>query len=261
MNIYNSTQVWPYVYICTHKETGHFYIGYRERNRQPPEIDLPKYKTSSKIVKPNFLDYNWCIIATFFNGNDAYDFEQQLISEHWGDPLLINKNCQFRNKKRFKNNTSLRGELNPRFGKKLPAEHCQNMSLAKKGKMPANLELWKKSASNTSWVYNPTTLHQIRLKKGEKIPDGYVAGNITSAISNSQHPRNPTPVRCIELNMDFPTVKQAAEFVGLKCPRDIVDSIIGKNQRKSAGGYHWEFVNAPRNSPMGRRTKLDLPVY
>lgn len=30
--IYNSTEVRPYIYICTHKLTGEFYIGYREKN-------------------------------------------------------------------------------------------------------------------------------------------------------------------------------------------------------------------------------------
>ena len=90
--------------MCTHNETGMFYIGYRERNvklGRPAEIDLPKYKTSSKEVKQNFNDYNWSIVAEFFTGNDAYDFEQKLISENWDDPLLINRHC-FYNKERFK---------------------------------------------------------------------------------------------------------------------------------------------------------------
>ena len=95
MTIYKSTKACPYVYICTHKETGQFYIGYREVNKVTSDTDLPIYKTSSKIVKPNFHEYNWFIIAEFFDGNDAYDFEQKLIHDNWNNPKLINKSCYY----------------------------------------------------------------------------------------------------------------------------------------------------------------------
>jgi hypothetical protein len=101
MNIYSSDKAFPYVYICTHKETGHFYIGYREANTQPSNIDLPRYKTSSKVVNPTFDDFYWEIIAEFLCGDDAYDFEQQLINEHWYNELLINSVCYY-NKQKFK---------------------------------------------------------------------------------------------------------------------------------------------------------------
>jgi len=101
MNIY-STRICPYVYVCTHKLTGHYYIGYRSANSIPSDLDLPKYKTSSLTVKPDFENYNWQIIAEFFNGDDAYDFEQQLISENWHDPLLLNKQHRYQCNGRFK---------------------------------------------------------------------------------------------------------------------------------------------------------------
>lgn len=101
MNIY-STKIYPYVYVCTHKITGHYYIGYRSANLVPSDIDLPRYKTSSLIVKPDFENYNWLIVAEFFNGDDAYDFEQQLISENWNDPLLLNEQHRHRCNGRFK---------------------------------------------------------------------------------------------------------------------------------------------------------------
>ena len=101
MNIY-STKIYPYVYVCTHKITGHYYIGYRSANSVLSDIDLPKYKTSSLIVKPDFENYNWQILAEFFDGDDAYDFEQQLISEHWNDPLLLNEQHRHQCNGRFK---------------------------------------------------------------------------------------------------------------------------------------------------------------
>lgn len=105
MNIYASTKAMPYVYMCIHKETGKFYIGYRAKNvklNKPSQIDFPEYRTSSKLVKPNFDNFVWYIIAEFYDENSAYDFEQQLIYEHWGNPLLLNNVCHY-NKSRFKN--------------------------------------------------------------------------------------------------------------------------------------------------------------
>lgn len=108
MATYNSTRSCPYVYICTHKTSNEFYIGYREKNVKynlPSDQDLPKYKTSSKKVRARFDEYSWKILAEFTAGDDAYDFEQQLISENWNNPLLLNGYYRLTNgKKRFKNN-------------------------------------------------------------------------------------------------------------------------------------------------------------
>ena len=101
MSIYISTKVKPYVYICVHHRTKQFYIGYRETNTKPSDTDLPLYRTSSKKVRKIFNEFTWYIVAEFNFGIDAYDFEQQLIFEHWGDPLLLNQNCHY-GKRRFK---------------------------------------------------------------------------------------------------------------------------------------------------------------
>ncbi len=233
---------YPYVYICTHKITNRFYIGYRESNTCYSLLDFPDYKTSSNEVKPLFDEFNWQIFAEFFDGKSAYDFEQYLIYQHWNNPLLINKNCHY-NKKRFRNTSGLRGKANPRYGVPVSNSTKEKMSRAKKGKRPPNFNAWVQSASGTTWYSNPKTQHQLRLKHGDKIPPGYVKGNISTAIDNSKNPRKPTPVKCIELGIEFPTLIAAAEHVGLKQTRDIVDSIIGRNQRKSAGRYHWQFVS------------------
>jgi len=92
MTIYTSEKVMPYVYWCTHKETGEFYIGSRTSTKLtvPSHLDFPKYKTSSKRVKPRFDEFDWHIVAEFFSSQDAYDYEQQLIFENWGNPLRLN---------------------------------------------------------------------------------------------------------------------------------------------------------------------------
>jgi hypothetical protein len=103
MTIY-STKAMPYVYLCVHKKTGQFYIGYRCANvhhNRPSHIDFPKYKSSYPNIKHNFNEYDWTILAEFFESGSAYDHEQLLIYNEWDNPLLLNESC-FHLKKRFK---------------------------------------------------------------------------------------------------------------------------------------------------------------
>jgi hypothetical protein len=108
-SIYQSTKTLPYVYRLDHPETGEFYIGYREANKKPSNIDLPLYKTSSKAVKPRFGEFKWHIVAEFFDAESALKFEQQLIFENWNNPLILNENCRAFGKA-FRNS---RGLINP----------------------------------------------------------------------------------------------------------------------------------------------------
>ena len=92
--------------MCVHKETNEFYIGYRYKNvdtNTTSDQDFPVYKTSSNKVKPIFEMFDWHIVAEFFTDKDAYDFEQELIYNHWNDPLLLNQSCHY-GRKRFKRN-------------------------------------------------------------------------------------------------------------------------------------------------------------
>jgi len=112
MTDYTSTQIRPYVYHCTHKTTGEFYIGYREQNvklGQTADLDFPQYKTSLKRIQDSFDEFDWHIVAEFFSGDDAYDFEQQLIYENWGDSLLLNRSC-FHKKSRFNHSNTKHSE-------------------------------------------------------------------------------------------------------------------------------------------------------
>jgi hypothetical protein len=92
-------RILPYVYKGTHIQTGQIYIGSRCANVKlnlPSDIDLgKKYFTSSKYIKQlGFHNFDWIIIAEFFNWEDAYDFEQTLISEIWRSDLCLNKRVQ-----------------------------------------------------------------------------------------------------------------------------------------------------------------------
>lgn len=79
----------PYVYKCEHKETGQIYYGFRSNataQLNDSLEDLKKYKTSSKIVRPIFDEFNISIIREF-EGEEAsklaYALEQDLIKTQW----------------------------------------------------------------------------------------------------------------------------------------------------------------------------------
>lgn len=91
----------PYVYKGVHPETGEFYIGSRTANKEPWDIDLPKYRTSSRHVKPRFDEFEWKLLMVFSSKTCAYDYEQYLIYQELGNPLMLNRSCNYENKKRF----------------------------------------------------------------------------------------------------------------------------------------------------------------
>ena len=129
--------VLPYVYKCIHKETGEFYIGSRCNNKESSDIDVLKYKTSSKYVKPIFDQFDVFIIAEFFSGVDAYDFEQQLIYENWKHPLSLNRSC-FYGKPRWSHTGTKRSDetklkiSRAKIGIPHSAERKEKMSVAMK---------------------------------------------------------------------------------------------------------------------------------
>lgn len=85
----------PYVYIVRNRVNKKFYIGMRSANKVIAEQDLGiHYFTSSKHVKNNFSDYDIEIKAYFIDQISAFEFENELIKENWGDPLLLNRHYQ-----------------------------------------------------------------------------------------------------------------------------------------------------------------------
>lgn len=93
--IYTSEKSLPYVYLGIHKTTKEFYFGFRKQNCNnniPSNEDLGiKYFTSSQKVKKSFFEFDWIILAEFFNWEDAYKFEQELICTNIKNKLCLNK--------------------------------------------------------------------------------------------------------------------------------------------------------------------------
>lgn len=154
MIIYQSEQVQPYVYKGTHKITGQVYIGSRSSKKQklPSHLDLQKYKTSSKVVRPIFHEFDWVIVAEFFEPEDAYKHEQLLISEQWDNSKELSLNLQHRLGKGSWNtigrepvNKGIKGIIKlsdevkdkmskSRSGVKKSKEHRNNIGKARQGK-------------------------------------------------------------------------------------------------------------------------------
>jgi len=116
MTIYNDNIARPYVYKLTHKITGQFYYGYREANicAAHDDIGVQYFTSSEKIHELGFnkfsdiSHFNVEILSEFTEadvininiedtpGDAAWDNEQDLIENSWGDPLLLNGNVCLR---------------------------------------------------------------------------------------------------------------------------------------------------------------------
>jgi hypothetical protein len=82
MNTINPKPALPYVYRCTERSTGKFYIGYRFKNTLPADEDFGTvYFTSNQYVKKNFVNFDYEIIAEFPDRKSAFAFETKLIKE------------------------------------------------------------------------------------------------------------------------------------------------------------------------------------
>lgn len=94
-----------YVYKCTNKINGIFYIGSRWKNELTPSEDLGyKYFTSSKVInKTNISEYAIEILKEFESAAEAWDYEQILIRDNFADPLIINQFFLIGGKKQFRN--------------------------------------------------------------------------------------------------------------------------------------------------------------
>jgi hypothetical protein len=168
--------------MCTHKITGEFYIGYRHANKLQSHLDLVEYKTSSKLVKPRFCEFDWLIIAEFFSPEDAYDFEQLLIYENWKNALLLNKSCYYGGKR-------FMGGQNK--GVSPSKETILRMSLASKGRIPT--EETRIKQSNVKTNFSIERKEEIKRKQLEtKAANGTLSASPETRAKQLETRRNKT---------------------------------------------------------------------
>lgn len=98
----------PYVYKCTEKFTGKFYIGYRFKNKVPAKDDLGKhYFTSNDYVRKNFNNFECEIIQEFPDRKSAFLFETRLINETKSDKQINTDKFKDRKPKEKLNNITM----------------------------------------------------------------------------------------------------------------------------------------------------------
>lgn len=93
-------QTRPYVYRGVNRNTQKVYIGYRAANKRAPVDDLGIYKTSSRIVRPMFAEFDWEVVAEFVDPAEAYTVEQALIAEQWQTAKHLSLNLHHRHGKK-----------------------------------------------------------------------------------------------------------------------------------------------------------------
>lgn len=195
MIIYTSEKVLPYVYKLTHKVTGQFYFGsrYTKYLRFPSHIDIIKYQSSSKKIKElGFENFDFEIIAEFFCGDDAWQFEQQLITEHYNDPLILNRS-------RFKDGSlkfifreqSEEGKENLRkkfTGRKLSEDHKRKIGLKS--------AIYQKGSNNSQFghrfkfVNNGHTQHKVNVDNlNYYVEQGWAIGRLPQLNRNLNYKR------------------------------------------------------------------------
>lgn len=176
----------PYVYCCIHKETKQVYFGYRERNvkfDRRAEDDLGKYYFTSGVIKKyNFINYDFWVIAEFFDPIDAYWFEQELIKERWGDPLLLNKS--FYDKETSKGMFRHTGKTKGFTGRRHTEETKRKMSvpLTEEAKKKISAKVAGKNHPNYGKTLKPETTKKQSIKALERPKfDCFVCGKSMQA--------------------------------------------------------------------------------
>lgn len=178
----------PYVYRLTNRSTADFYIGYRCANKKPAEEDIGyHYFSSCKSIKHTFTEYDIEIVAEFFDASAAYDFEQELIFENWGNPKLINAHVVKNGKRQF----ARRGPLSDAHKQKLSQSlkgrefsnrHRENISKSGKGKHTASDELRRIRSVNASNMSEESKLKSKMTKRNKSVEEKLELHNKLSAV-------------------------------------------------------------------------------
>lgn len=125
-------------------------------------------------------------------------------------------------------------------GRKVSAETRQKLSISSKGRAAWNKGLQANNAGKKC-VYKPDTLELLYVDPSELASyenNGWITGNPKSGRKNGKGTRD-RKVRCIDTGKIFNSLKDAATSVGIGSTA-IHQCLKGKS--KTAGGYHWEYV-------------------
>lgn len=101
-------------------------------------------------------------------------------------------------------------------------------------------------AINLEWVtpsenMNHGTCQERRKQKiiGKKQSTEAIRKTIATKIKNNTLNNKHTPVRCLDENIEFYSIKEAAEHFGIRTSEI---SACCKGKRKTCGGHRWEYI-------------------
>ena len=230
-----------YIYCYTNKYNNKKYIG---QTKHPKEIRSGvngwKYERCPKfwaaIQKYGWDNFIYSILKEGLTLEEANKWEQYYIEYYhtWVD----DPQCQGYNLSKGGFNKVHSKETLEKMSKSHSKENLSKKTLEKMSK-----------AAKQKFIDNPSLKEDIRQRSLNKHP----SQETRQKMSQSQKERFKRPeeiqkrselskkkVRCIEQNVVYNSLQEAAAAVGLKQGCDIGRVCSGK--RKTAGGYHWEFV-------------------
>lgn len=152
------SKIYPYVYKATNRNTGHFYFGYRKANKVNASEDIGiKYFSSSKYVKGlGKENFDWDVIGEFFEWEDAYRFEQEIILENMKNPLCLNIRVYSENAQFFSTSGYHHSE-----------ETKLKQSLVQKGRTKEHFEYLAKSSKNRTGQTKETSERVAKISKAK----------------------------------------------------------------------------------------------
>lgn len=228
----NTSLCKPYVYKLIHRETGKYYIGYREANVLPAVDDLPKYRSSSSTVRRlGFTNFDYEIIAELETGAAAYDLEQRLIEQFISDPLCLNGhytkagNLRYRRVGPHTKETKQKQSL-AKKGIKFSDEHRAKLSEAKRGKKQPLDMVKKRSAKRvgvplsqshkekiSSGLKNHAISEDTKRKISESLKGIPLSEETKKKMSDSQKKRGGK--RCTYGDRMFDSISEACIVLGM----------------------------------------------
>lgn len=193
-----------------------------------------------------WMDYYQCFVP---NGYNVCHTAGNTLGYHhtYEDKEKMSKIA----KQRFVNHPELikKGKDSPMYGRHLSEETKRKMSNSRKGNQNAKGKRWKLNAQqrerrrqtalgNTYCLGRKlTAYHRQRIIESNKTR--VLSEDTIKKMSESHKGKATKKVRCIETDMIFNSISEAAIFVG-KSITGIIACCKGK--QKTCAGYHWEYV-------------------
>lgn len=232
------------VYKVINKINNKMYVGKTngnlfDRKRKHERISLRSKNTyfHNALNKYGFDNFEWSILCETDSESKLNALEKFYIAAYRKIGKLYNMTDGGEGKNGWKpsSETLLKmsqskiGNKNPFFGKHFNPESIKKLSESRKGKATGK--------RNGMFGVN---------RKGEKSPNynrifsDEWCKNISLSRIGKKNPAARS-VKNIDTNEIFFTIKEAAEWCGLKHSSTILRNISGK--LKTAGGYHWEYAD------------------